>query len=60
MKIEPGEFEVCKELFIQNKSTLEVQLYLSDKYQVPKCKTSNFIKAVRKSLGIYGGEKSPL
>lgn len=53
MKFDPQEIKLCSSLFRDGKSTLEVQMYLSNKYKLAKHETSNFVKLVRKSLGIY-------
>jgi uncharacterized protein YmfQ (DUF2313 family) len=53
MTTDPGEFEVCKNLFLQGQTTLQVQEYLVNKYKITKSQTSNYVRAVRKDLGIY-------
>jgi hypothetical protein len=48
------DFRECVALFQSKKSTKEVQCHLMDKYKLEKISnTSNFIKKVRKTMGIY-------
>jgi hypothetical protein len=48
-----NDYRVVVKMFQSNKTTKEVQDYLSEKYKIKRSKTSNFIKRVRKKLGIY-------
>jgi len=53
MKFNPEEFDLCKNLFKKGNSTLSIQEYLMNKYNIKKSSTSNFLKLVRKHMGIY-------
>jgi hypothetical protein len=53
MKFNPKEIEICSKLFRSGSSTSEVQEYLMNKYNIKRSSTSNFVKLVRKRLGIY-------
>lgn len=47
------DIEDCIELFNNQISTKDVQDRLMEKYNIPRSKTSNFIKRIRKQMGIY-------
>lgn len=55
-RFNPEEIENCKKLFRQKKSTSEVQDYLMKKYECKRSMTSNFVKLVRKDMGIYSSK----
>jgi len=57
-KFKDEESELVRDMFNNGKSTLEVKLYLNEKYGCSSGASSNFIKAIRKSLGIYNGKAS--
>jgi len=59
MKFDPNEIDMCSILFNNKKTTSEVQEYLMNKYNCRRSKTSNFVKYVRKYLGIYDGKNNP-
>lgn len=43
----------CEKMFNTLHTTKEVQEYLMKLYKVPRSRTSNFIKKVRRDMGIY-------
>lgn len=45
--------EKCKAMFNDKVPTKDVQDYLMNKYSCARAKTSNFIKMIRKTMGIY-------
>jgi len=59
VKFSPDEIDICAELFNNKKHTSEVQEYLMDKYKIKRSSTSNFVKYVRKYLGIYESKNNP-
>jgi len=52
------EINYCENLFKMHYSTSQVQEYLMKKYNVSRAKTSNFVRLVRKELGIYSPRTS--
>jgi len=59
MKFNPEEIDICCNMFNNKKSTSEVQEYLMNKYLCKRSKTSNFVKYIRKYLGIYESRTNP-
>jgi hypothetical protein len=53
-RFNPEELEKCILMFKSGKSSKDIQDYLITKYSLTKrSSTSNFVKAVRKTMGIY-------
>jgi len=53
MRFPPEEKLLCSNMFRNGSTTSQVQEYLMDKYSCKRSSTSNFVKLIRKELGIY-------
>lgn len=60
MKFEDEDLTICCNMFNKGSTTSQVQEYLMNKYHCKRSKTSNFVKYVRKYLGIYQSKNNPM